>query len=284
MRIKYWTVRFVFDPLRIGSTGLGVIALDEGRGEAATRFLSAEDQSSFDALSRKAVSEWMKQLEKDLAEVGRTPQLNVGDYSTIDGLVSRLQRQMNNAIRIDPPGFAAGDSLEQTADLLFRTLIGPRHREPRRRRLTVIRQEVRARYEERAAIRQKLFTRPELAAGGRAADLDLAVAGFRVFELNTAFSFAVEPSTNFAHKVDAWTYKIGLLRDSGGTLKLSGERELSVGESTPVVVVVEPPESDEQRELFAEVTTTWDSLGIRQVSTVDLGRHAAELDNQILSA
>ena len=82
-------------------------------------------------------------------------------------------------------------------------------------------------------------------------------------------------------RADAWTYRVQQLRRSGGTLVSAQGERWSLAEDTPVLTVIEGPETVQQRELFDNTTRDWESLRIRVVDVRHISAHADQLESQL---
>ena len=281
MRVTYWTIRVVPDALRIAEFGVGVIAHDPESGVVECRMAAKEDRVWSHIPNRASVRSWLSGLCGRLEALGVSSQLELDHRSTVTEHLSRLQRQMHNVIRIDAASYAAGDSVAEVADLMFTLRISDGAPERSQQGVPAVRRSVLQEYRSREHLREALFVRPQMVLGGRMSRLDAAVVGEDVVEINRAFSFAVPPSSEVLDRADAWTYRVQQLRRSGGTLVSAQGERWSLAEDTPVLTVIEGPETVQQRELFDNTTRDWESLRIRVVDVRHISAHADQLESQL---
>lgn len=288
MRFKYWTIQVVPDPVRIGTVGAGVIVVDPNSMDVRARVITNERRLPREFIARKGVHQWLRDLESRINHAAtEQTRLELDRAAGVDAYVARLARQMNNVIRIDPPRFASGRSIDQLTDFLFDQFIGPESSEVRATGLRSVRRKISEEYGAHESVARILRVQPSLYIGHRQKSLDFAVAGEEgeaVYELTQAFSFTGEPNSGVRDKIESWTWGIDTLRSRGGKLEIAGENQLQLGKSATVIAVIEPPVNEAQQLLYEAATAEWESLGIRQVRQNDLRSHVNHLESKIRSA
>ena len=174
------------------------------------------------------------------------------------------------------------ESPEVAVEKLYEHLIGFERTE-RQNRAVQVRKLVREEYSSIDIVREALTEAPELESDGLTENrVDLAVVSSgKVYEINRAFSFASQPTPRVLHDVESWTYKIHSLRDAGGALMKDGTQIATLPADTPVVASIWPPETDAQKDLYAQATKKWGDLGILTVNRADTRAHALHLAERI---
>ena len=285
MRFRYWTIRYVPDSMRMDSVTMGIIVSSEEIVDIQVRTLNNYTEIPDIGGPRKEALRWVKKFISNLDEkFSWESELELDLSSTPSTYLEKNRIQFQNLVQLDRPRFAAGTNASEVANMLFMRLVAREHRRGRQQYVTRVRSEVQNTYAAHSAIHRFMRKNPEVEVSHRDTPIDLAIVDSKIFELNTAFSFQSEPDSNLEHKIDAWTFRIEKLRDQGGTLSLKKTGILDIPQNTPVVAVVDPPNTIKQRRLYNAVTRDWKDLGITQISPSALPAHAAKLDQRIEAA
>lgn len=289
MRFTYWTIQAGFGGMRVGSVGVGIIVTAPDLGASRMKIISGLDALPKNLGPRKPVMEWLRRLEKDVNSFGSEPQLGIDHPASVETMVNRLTRQMHNIIQIDKARPASGESLVEVTELLFsQMIVGEDSKPVIQRGRNQILGAVRAAYGSHPAVAERLVEKPELIVGHRHNQLDFAVVeneSSGIYEVSHAFSFVASSNPqSLVANVDSWTWGVDTLRNSGGQLRLAGEKVINIDDETPVLAVISPPETDEQRDIFARATAEWSQLGIRAITPAEMVAHVSTLEKLILSA
>lgn len=280
VRIKYWGVRVTPSPLSLTTVGIGVIVEDPDTGTALFRFL--ENPSTF--LGKfgfdSSIDRSLRNLQQTLDTYNsQSRSLELDHRFSASSLLTFLSDHWNNMFLVEGARYADMKTPEIAVETLYSHLIGF-ERSERQNKVTEVRRHVRDVYTSFPVVRDSIMESPELESDGMKENrIDLAVMSKGVvYEINRAFSFASKPSPEVLHRVESWTYKIHVLRESGGSLLKGGVTIAELRGDTPVVASIWPPESEAQKDLFAQATRKWKELNIDTLSRSDTESHAKRLE------
>ena len=110
--LQYWTIRYVPDPVRVDTVGVGVVVASAT--DAATRFVTSVSEIPDIGGDRET---FLTALEGFQEEVKTLPDSDVAPF------VERVRRHSYNTIQIDAPRRVAGADVEVALDDLYMRLI-----------------------------------------------------------------------------------------------------------------------------------------------------------------
>ena len=110
--LQYWTIRYVPDPVRVDTVGVGVIVASAT--DAAARFVTAVSEIPAIGGNRET---FLTALEGFQEEIKALPGTNVTPF------IERVRRQSHNTLQIDAPRLAAGTDVEAALDDLYMRMI-----------------------------------------------------------------------------------------------------------------------------------------------------------------
>lgn len=278
-------IRYVPDTARGEFLNLGVVVMGEDPGDVAVRTVETLGQIPEIGGPREAALHSITSLRRELeCFAGEPAQLEVDDTATPRSYLSGRFRNAYGLIQYSDEGIADGQTATAVANFLFEHLIARGMPARRHRRLPQLRRRVTDSYTEYPVIADHLISKPTLDAGARHGEMDLAVVGENILELNSAFSFRGQPTPQARERVDAWSFRMERLRNDGGHLRRGNSSSIRVAADTPIVAVVEMPETPLQVELYREVTAPWPGLDITPVTPDQLGVHARDLEARLTAA
>jgi hypothetical protein len=110
--LQYWTIRYVPDPVRVDTVGVGVVVTSAT--EAAARFVTSVSEIPAIGGDRKS---FLTALEGFQEEINARPGTDVTPF------IERVRRQGYNTLQVDAPRLAAGDDVEAALDDLYMRMI-----------------------------------------------------------------------------------------------------------------------------------------------------------------
>ena len=110
--LQYWTIRYVPDPVRVDTVGVGVVVA--GATDAAARFVTSVSEIPDIGGDRES---FFIALEGFQEEVNALPGTDVAPF------IERTRRQSYNTLQVDAPRLAAGTNVEAALDDLYMRMI-----------------------------------------------------------------------------------------------------------------------------------------------------------------
>lgn len=110
--LQYWTIRYVPDPVRVDTVGVGVVVASDTA--AAARFVTSASEIPDIGGDRES---FFIALEGFQEEVNSLPCTDVAPF------IERVRRQSHNTLQVDAPRFAAGADVETALDDLYMRMI-----------------------------------------------------------------------------------------------------------------------------------------------------------------
>jgi len=110
--LHYWTIRYVPDPARVDTVGVGVVVTNVTK--TAARFVTSVDEIPDIGGDRESFLTALTRLQKELNSV---PGANVTSF------MERLHRQSYNTLQVDPSRLVAGNNVDTAVDDLYMRMI-----------------------------------------------------------------------------------------------------------------------------------------------------------------
>ena len=288
MRFKYWTVRMRPTPMSISTIGVGVIVEDTQSGIINYQFVEDIKALLPHFPHQKAVKKQIEELRLWLPSdtFDQTPRLELSPNHTIPGIIDSLVIRWNNLVVIDPSNIMSAPSMEEAINLLFNKLIVFTSQTSKSSKiLPELRSKVKKTYESHQAIRPLVKTKPVMVMVDAADEVfDIGIIHDTcAYELNQGFSFQSIGQKQSQRRLEAWTWKIALLRSQGAELKTGGNHHIELDSKTPIVVSYypPPPESEASKTLMSKFMKQWDRLAIDHYNPDDFEAHVSELAAQV---
>ena len=285
MKIRYWTITMSPSPTLLHRFGVGIVGENTETGMFAYRLIKNSElpRNSYIMGERGTTVAMLNMLRDALDGLQRTPQsgLDFENHYDLSTHMELLTDHWNNALNIDPARYMASKlSLTSAIDHLFKLFISD-DSPPRQQRLTKLRTQIRAAYSNNEIINRNLIPKPPVTFGPLQGEPDLAVIkDHTAFELNSALSFSgTQPRRLLDHAL-AWNFKVQNLRDKGGLIT-NGDKTIKLSPDTPVVAVVIPPQSKEQKEVHEQATALWHELAVTEISENIIEFHTASLAGKL---
>ncbi|GAA0430547.1 hypothetical protein Acor_46260 [Acrocarpospora corrugata] len=286
-RYIYSIVRCLPDPRTGEFMNVGAVVGDPVTGDWAIRQLSNTDRvrkfagsSAFGAASEFIFNVGSQiDLSRQALEDGREP---LGET-----WLARLHHDHRNVVQLSPPTPMVAQSAIQALDLIFDQMIIDRASESRQPQVTKyhLGRDLREAYRQANIADELVRTRAKIYVGSRVHyDLDFAIANGHAVQLTQTWSFRRKDLDEVSLQVKAWGYAMERLRDGDGArVEDSQGHRSTVDQSVDLQVVVAPPETPEQREVYQEAEEVFGNLhvGVHPVEEVNaIGVRAAELLSQ----
>ncbi|WP_030014358.1 DUF3037 domain-containing protein [Curtobacterium sp. S6] len=279
-------VRYVPDTARGEFLNLGVIVMGDDPRDVAIRAVETITEIPNIGGPRSAALEAVSGIVREVESRHESPaELEIDHSSTLRASIDSFARNAYGLIQFSDEGIADGQSAMAVADFLFDHLVSRGTPARREQRLTRLRRRITDTYSTRPTLARSLLSSPRLVAGPRSAPVDLAVLDQNIIEINSAFSFQGEPNRHLLERIDSWAFRMKLLREgNGGVLQHGREPNVPVAPDTPIIAIVDPPQTSAQQELFQEVTAPWSQLEIQTLTSDQIGVHANDLERRLSAA
>lgn len=109
---QYWTIRYVPDPVRVDTVGVGVVVV--GTTDAASRFVTSVSEIPDIGGDRES---FLVAIEGFQEEINALPGTDVAPF------IERVRRQSYNTLQVDVPRLIAGTDVEAALDDLYMRMI-----------------------------------------------------------------------------------------------------------------------------------------------------------------
>ena len=285
MRFKYWTVRMRPTPMSISTIGMGVIVEDTQSGIIAHRFVKNIKAMLPYFPHQEAVKKQIEELRLWLPSdaFDQNPRLELNPNHTIPGIIDSLVTRWNNLVIIDPSDIMSASSIDEAINLLFNKLIvftSQTSKSPKI--LPELRSKVKGTYESHPAIKPLVKTKPVMVMVDAADEVfDIGIIhDTHIYELNQGFSFHSIDQKQSQHRLEAWIWKISLLRSQGAKLEIRGNH-IELDRTTPIIVSYSSPESEIGKTLMSKFMRQLDKLDIDHYNPDDFKAHVNELAAQV---
>ena len=110
--LQYWTIRYVPDPVRVDTVGVGVVVADAT--DAAARFVTSVSEIPDIGGARES---FLAALGGFREEINTLPSTDVAPF------IERTRRQSYNTLQVDAPRLVAGTNVEAVLDDLYMRMI-----------------------------------------------------------------------------------------------------------------------------------------------------------------
>lgn len=110
--LQYWTIRYVPDPVRVDTVGVGVVVA--GATDAAARFVTSVSEIPDIGGDRES---FLTALEGFQEEIKSLPGTEITPF------IERVRRQSHNMLQIDAPRLITGTDVEASLDDLYIRMI-----------------------------------------------------------------------------------------------------------------------------------------------------------------
>lgn len=289
MSYSYWLIRYVPDALRGEFVNIGVLVGRDSGDWALRRARSFRRANRLGGDASRAEA-WLTSLERYIYDHQHPPLdafLPEGRRAPSTAQVAQMSRRLNNAIQISDPVPVEGQSAGDAAEFLYQFLVmetaAPARSATRRRLLTHLRDQ----YLEIGHLDpEKNLERSVRAEVGRQRGrFDFAVLDDDVSQLSQVWSFDIADVDKLEQDIQAWSYMVTRIRDSGGHLAPKSSKRsdsllmpVRIASDVPIAAVYQLPESSprraEQTDVFHAAQEAWQGLGVQAVPSSEMQRVA----------
>lgn len=286
MIYHYWTISYRPAPMSLSVYGIGVVVGDPETGEfkhkTVPRSASRVPLRQGRDVIHDAVAEFVHELDRL-----QIPANNPIQFSTpMDprSFLNRATTLFQNHLIVRGPMIVEHESLVAAVDFLFETLVEEKPTETRPQKRTIVKRAILSEYESREIISSLTVEDPTLLLPNELdRDLDVAVLGEEIYELDFAFNFGGEPNRAVRDYADSWALRVTEIREGRASIEINESNRIKVGSEVPVTAVIYPPSTEKQQELFRMSTALWRELNIDIVDFRHLPSHASSLASRIAS-
>ena len=110
--LQYWIIRYVPDPVRVDTVGVGVVVTSSSEG--AFRFVTSVCEIPDIGGDRESFLEVLERFQEEM---------NALPGTEITPFIERVRRQSHNMLQIDAPRLIAGTDVEAALDDLYIRMI-----------------------------------------------------------------------------------------------------------------------------------------------------------------
>jgi hypothetical protein len=283
-RYVYSVVHCVPEPRTGEFVAIGAIAGDPETGDWSVRQVENEGRvrKLANAVAIEAAHGFLARVGEDIDQ--QLSLLEEGDGEPLgDEWLSQLFHDHRNVVQLSRPAPMVAESADAALEVVFdRLIIEP---EVRSRGFTTkhrVLSQLRESYK-RAHIDPRLVhSKVSLFVGSRLhAPIDFAIGNDDAVQLAQAWSFQKSSVDEISVEVKSWGYALRRVRDGEASRLLGDEDHVSVvGPDIDIEVVIAPPDTAHQQEVFEEAEQVFLDLGVtvRDLSQVDtVGQQAAGL-------
>jgi hypothetical protein len=259
-KYQYSLVRCVPEPRTGEFINIGAIAGSSEEGDWATREIENLKRAAklCGGAELSAVLEFIANAARQISEAEDT------FFPMPDNWLEEMASERRNVVQLSEPRLAVGQSAEEVLDLVCaRQLIDPATSRQafvsKSKLLARIRSQLKTRMES-----AQVLERPILTVGDShiTAQLDYAFGTNQAVQLTQAWSFQKETVEDVATDVKAWGYALERLRNGGISRLHGGDRLLIISGEVPIGVIVAPPTTHRQHEVFEEAREVFEALKV----------------------
>ena len=110
--LQYWTIRYVPDPVRVDTVGVGVVVTSAS--EAAFRFVTSVCEIPDIGGDRESFLEVLKRFQEEM---------NALPGTDVTLFIERVRSRSYNMLQVDAPRLIAGTNVDTAADDLYVRMI-----------------------------------------------------------------------------------------------------------------------------------------------------------------
>lgn len=283
MKYRYWTIRYVPNPVRDERVNIGIIIGSVDDVDWAIRHAeSATRASHLGGESGRALA-YVRALAASVDSALLTNELLRSVEPVGTALIERLRVHQHNSVQLSEARTVIAPSAEEAMDLIYPLMVedpGPRQRSVGRQRIAkLMDEEFHRRFTGAGVpIRKKVAARTNSATG----TFDFAIGTDGAIQLAQAWSFTVQSMEDLQHQFQSWNWLVSRIREDGAVLGRESDDMLSISPDTPLLVVHDLPTTDRQKSVWEAAQESWELLGVNVQSTSHLARTAQAMERVLV--
>ena len=284
MKHRYWTIRYVPDPVRDERVNIGIIVGSVDDQDWAIRHVeNAARANHLGGESGRALA-YVRALADRVASALLPNELlrTVEPVST--AFVERLRVHQQNSVQLSEARTVIAASADAAMDLIYPLMVEdpqPRLRSAGRHRITKLMDEEFSRRFETAGVsmRKKVRARASSATGS----FDFVLGTDGAMQLAQAWSFEVQSIDVLQQQFQSWNWLVSRVREDGAVLdRGSNTSAARIAPNTPLLVVHDLPKTDQQKDAWEAAQQSWELLGIDMQPTAQLTRTAEKIERTLI--
>lgn len=285
MNHRYWTIRYVPDPVRDERVNIGIIVGSVDDKDWSIRHVENTARANrLGGESGRAVA-YVRALADRVASALLPNELLRTVEPMTTSFVERLRVHQQNSVQLSEARTVIAESADAAMDLIYPLMVEeaePRLRSAGRQRIArLMNEEFHRRFESAGVpMRTKVPARSESATGS----FDFVLGAGGSMQLAQAWSFTVQSTDDLQQQFQAWNWLVSRVREEGAVLGRGNGDVLRIARDTPLLVVHDQPQTDQQKHTLEAAQESWSVLDIDVQPTSHLARTAAELEPLLIAS
>ncbi|MFC0672579.1 DUF3037 domain-containing protein [Brachybacterium hainanense] len=283
MEHRYWTIRYVPDPVRDERVNIGIIVGSVDDQDWAIRHVeSATRANHLGGESGRALA-YVRALARRVESALLPNELPRTVEPVSTAFIERLRVHQENSVQLSEARTVVAASAEAAMDLIYPLMVEeppPRQRSVGRQRITKLMDDAFHRRFEQAGVpmRKKVSARASSATGS----FDFALGTDGAMQLAQAWSFTVQSMDDLQQQFQSWNWLVSRVREAGAILGRGNDDVMSIAPETPLLVVQDLPKTDQQKEAWEAAQESWEVLGVDVQPTAQLERSAEAMERVLI--
>lgn len=284
MKYRYWTIRYVPDPVRGERVNIGVIVGSVDDQEWSIRHVeNAARANRLGGESGRAIT-YVRALADRVASALLPDDLLRTVEPVTTAFIERLRVHQQNSVQLAEARTVIADSAEAAMDLIYPLMVeeqAPRRRSVGRKRITRLMNEEFQRRLESAGV--PVRTRVPARSNSASGSFDFVLGSQGAVHLAHAWSFTVQSIDDLQEQFQSWNWLVSRVREEGAVLGRTANSQVRISPDTPLLVVHDQPKTDQQKATLEAAQESWSVLGIDVQPASKLQVTAADLEQQLVS-
>lgn len=272
---RYWTIRFVPDPVRDESVNLGVVVGSADDSDWAIRHVHNPARASHLGGEPERALAFIRTLAHRVEDSTSSGELLATTEPMSRSFIEHLRAHQHNSVQLTDARTVVAESAEAALDLIYPLMVEEPERRQRsggRQRITrLMADEFTRRFETRdVPIRKRVSVRSGAATG----NIDFILGDDRAVQIAQAWSFTVRSVDLLQQQVQSWNWLLSRLRADGATVAAAHRAPVRIARDVPVLVVHDQPLSEPQEHVWEAAREAWGLLDV-DIQTTGTFTHAA---------
>lgn len=282
---RYWTIRFVPDPIRGESVNLGVVVGSTDDHDWSIRHLQNPARANHLGGEPERALAFIRTLAQRVEDSTAPGELLPATEPMSSSFIENLRAHQHNSVQLTEARTVVADSAEAALDIIYPLMVEDperRHRSDGRQRITrLMTGEFTRRFEARdVPVRRRVSVR----AGSATGNIDFVLGGDSAVQLAQAWSFTVRSVEALQQQVQSWNWLLSRLRHDGAVVATSHLAPVRIAHDTPVLVVHDQPLTEPQEHAWEAAREAWDLLDVNVQTTETFSREAERMESDLLPA